>query len=1161
DLHLPAVQALAAGGRLFVKGAGPCAAFDLQSFAPLWKARPSVEGVAERLRRFQRQIIRRQRAGRSDRLSRQDRLRFDYVTASMSVYRDLVMTIEPSGSGETFDEDGITVRQPGRRQIAAGNRLVAYDVRTGSVRWQRGRTGIPDDPLGFVQFLAPPDPAEGLLWAPVIINGDLHLAVLDPATGDLRKTITLCTPLAGRMSSTAALWPVVAGGTVYLATGQGLLFAIGAADQAPRWAARYRRSRAVRRRSSFPDRTAWLPAPPVVSGPFVLLAPTDSDSLMAFDRVTGELRWVQQRHKNRYIVAADPEHLWLAGDGLACLSLGNGDVLWKTARLDATGRATLAGDRIYVPTATGLALFDTATGQRLAQHPLPGDEQPLGNLLALGDALISVDAYEVRKYPDVERSYQFAKSAHQSDPTAAGPAISLARLELIAHRPEQALAVLDQVEPDSTAARGILAHLQVEALLALAGQSEQADDVALTYVRRAVEAATSDRDSLRTGLALAQNLRNSGNFEEAYQQLWALADTPAAGLTLMSADQTQRQARSIIAQQIEALEETLPTPALADITSRIADQFESSVRRLDKARWTTSAARSLRRLAELGAPGGWGQAASIALANWQRSNGRFEPAEQDYMAAIRRNDHASHTARALAELARMYLQPQQFLPVEAKGLLDRLAREYGQVKFEWSQPDGTAGVQTGHQVAAELADRIDRGALSDHQWTLQPGAFHLLEESVWTHDLEDANTQLLTVLTDDCEAIADRILISVNERTLRSYRLSDGSLEWEADLRLPDEQVELELSTSQPPTSRPLHYAVADGQTALVRTADGLHAFGLVTGKRLWSKPQFEVEPRIHNMSPAGLIWAGQGRVACLPDRNRLAVLNMRDGSTMWSRQLDLPSVAQIRIADGFVVVTNYELTRASAFALDDGAPTATLTFEQDESMDRVVRPAQTQGLLCGPQGQAVVAYELATGQRRWGVDVPGELVRIFIPAPGRIGIGTLGGRLKLINARTGRVLLDQLLPGCRNGVVDGALDGQTLLVGGIIDRPAGRRPALVGLDVKTGQVRWERQDLAMYSRRPWYFDFARGVVPALVELSPQDDGQPSPKRRSNNRPVALVLIDAHTGQNIGPAFGKNEGGERLTGDLEMRAGCLAVGTSHAVRLIRIEPTAGARAQ
>lgn len=1158
----PVAFPVVAGNRVFVKGQGPCMAIDLQSFEPLWLSEQEVQGIAERYRRRQVRAWW-QRDDEPQPLTRAERTRYDYVGSSLSVAGNLVLSIERQGTGEYFDEDGIAVRMqptPTSRK-PGGNRLVAYEADTGTVRWHRGRTGVVSDPLGTARFLAPPVDVGGELWAPALLSGELVVVVIDPDSGDLVHRIGLCTP-GDRVPEEVALWPAAGGGMVYVPTGQGLLFAIRAADYRPEWAARYERESAGHRHGPDREPAFWLSGPPVVSGSLVLLAPTDSDAIYAYDRFSGELQWTEYRRGHRYIVAADGEAIWLAGRDVTCLSAENGRERWTTTVAEATGRAALSGTRIYVPHVNGLTALDAATGTVAAEMPMPAGHTAPGNLLALPDGLVSVDGYEIRKYPDLDRAYTRAMAAHDMSPGDGDLAVRLAWMELLRGEPRRTLAALDEFAAPAGALvdhprRPEAVHLRVEALIALAGQPDTPAEEAVRHLQQAADEAQSDQDALEAGLALGLRLREANRPEDAYRCLWELGRGDTGRLTVSSAGGIERNARSVIAEHLAGLAADLSQDGLELLTEQaglVVTLAAADLRHRDK---QAPAKRTLLAIARAGAPGGWDQAALIELARWQVELGNYERAEQDFRAAIRLAGAPKRTAEALLGLAEMYALPDQHLVLEAGQCLDQLERGTSGGTPLHALQASAPWATTKAQRVADVRASIPPGDVSAHRAAVNPKAFRLVEERAWPDGLEADRQRLVNVFGDRPEALANRLVVAVGDDLLRAHNLADGRMEWEAELRLPADFRLNDLVDHDPETSDARRFGVVEGQTLLFDNASGLHAVGIVTGKRLWAVPRPGGERlRSTPLDDGGTVEAGEGRVAWLPQPNKLEVLDVRDGTIVWRREIDLPTVDAVRIRGNYVVVVGDEYSRAEAYHLASGQRASTMRFRQPEPEHRLVSLHPEAGMLIGPDGSAVIAYDIATGQERWRLRVPEGLGSLFELSPERLGVGTMSGDVLLVDALTGTPDGDRISTECRSGVVAGRLESETLVIGGVTGTLAGEHWLLVGIDLATRDVRWLRDDLAWVSRPPWFLGVARDTIPLLVDLRAQS--APLPDRQHTAR-AGVAFVDAASGREVGPVWIPDSGpsGEYLAVDLAAWPGVLVVGTRNGVFAIRTAPRGG----
>ena len=88
----------------------------------------------------------------------------------------------------------------------------------------------------------------------------------------------------------------------------------------------------------------------------LIVAPSDFNQLMAFDRRTGKLLWESARspgnagQEGGYILGVLDDRLYVAGtDVLRCYKVRGGKMLWEKVFPRGYGRGALTTDGIYVP--------------------------------------------------------------------------------------------------------------------------------------------------------------------------------------------------------------------------------------------------------------------------------------------------------------------------------------------------------------------------------------------------------------------------------------------------------------------------------------------------------------------------------------------------------------------------------------------------------------------------------------------------------------------------------------------------------------------------------------------------------------------------------------------------------------------------------------------
>jgi len=1085
-----------------------------------------------------------------------------------------------------IQQQRIRIRQQ-QPAVDLRNKLVAYDARTGETKWSHGRSAEKDDQLGDVTFLAPPVSVGDDLWVPYYSSGDLFAAVLDPVDGAVVDQVLLCT-LGGRdVNREGALFPAAADGFVYVSTHHGLVFAIDADKRSVAWAHRYADSDVPRRgritQTPVGPPGEWLSGPPVVAGRLLLLAPADHGELLAFDRLTGALRWSKPRGTHRYIVAADAGRVWLGGDEFGCISLLNQSYVWKASVAGATGHAVLSGDTIYVPTRQSLIALEADTGEVLEEHRLPSDQPPLGNLLCIGGSMISVDPSEVRAFPD-RNSYEATVAALRADPTNPRLAIRLAFMELLEHRPQAALTALDRAEPNVSEGESQsvhIAHLRVEALLQIADLPVTPGDEAIVRLQKAVDASLDDRDRVRARLALGDKLRRLGRFVDSYRTLWRLAQDPISD-EIIGKDGANRPARLVIADTLRRIEPELAPSQITEIaTAAKAMLAEAESRLLSRATRAEGMA-MLRRLADSVTAGGVDQAALNALAAFEVQRHRYEQAEQYYGESVRRGADREKTAQAALKLAELYLSPQQGLGAAAGELVDLLRNSFGDVIVE-GRPvldhlDALRGIEKG--IESPTAKAMGHSSAGSSAVRFQPvGAFELTGQRLDDFASPDSgvNLRLVQVRGDRPEVLGQRVLVFLPPRVLQAYSPESGELLWETELvtenfplSIPEEETLLEgLAGTEG------RWALVGGQTAILNSEEGLHAVGVVSGKRLWARRVTGGATLREATLRAGTVDVGLGRTACVLTPGSLSVLNLADGETVWQRDLS-ETPAEVRIRDEFVLTADPAIETIDVYRLDSGGALARITFDQPEvgsahatadgalpetaggaqAAAHVVPIAFSAGVVCGPDGSRVAAYDVRTGGRLWSLEMAAPAGELFELTEGSLVIASLDGTHRVVDARSGEVRLETRLEGFPGAAVFATEEEGVLVLAGYEDSMAGEQWHFVGVDVGTGEVRWRRQFLGTLNRS--HLKLAEGVIPivAWTQEAAESSSPRSPRRGTEQQ---IILIDKRTGENVGDplTWHGTQRGQQLTGDLDVWPGRMILQASDTVVRFETRPLKG----
>ncbi len=259
------------------------------------------------------------------------------------------------------------------------------------------------------------------------VRPQVHVACFDGETGRRRWRTMISsaeTPAGGQAEELTHNLLTLEQGVLFANTNLGAVAAIAARDGHVQWISTY--PRAKRSSSSGQDKRAahfYRDLNPCVYHRGVLLvAPSDSEYILAFDATTGQTLW--ESH-----LAADAVHLLgvgggnliASGDHLWWLDVEGGKVMakWPEQSPSGYGRGILAGDKIYWPTRDALYVFDQQVS-RSGQAPIVRDPILLSGEKRQAGGGNLVIGHGVMLIATANKLYAFG---HRPSPAAtAGPA-------------------------------------------------------------------------------------------------------------------------------------------------------------------------------------------------------------------------------------------------------------------------------------------------------------------------------------------------------------------------------------------------------------------------------------------------------------------------------------------------------------------------------------------------------------------------------------------------------------------------------------------------------------------------------------------------------------------------------------------------------------------
>ncbi len=417
---LPAARPVVSGNRIVTRGFGQIVAHDIVGGGFAWKG--AIPDAA--LTQAMGDGVALDGAGLSQVLPvLQDRAWFDQTTGTLAADDERVYAVESVPRFETNVPMFANQNAPLREE----NRLAAYDLQTGKLRWRIGSPANAADEFAGVAFLGVPLPHDGMLYGLAEFADEVRLMVLDARTGRVawtQKLVKLDIAAGADMHHyRRGLSPSLAGGVLVCPTDAGRIVAVDLAARTLLWEYLYRSDHVAPRNapgfmigplsgldglrdSALQDR--WIDGLAIIDGTRVLVAPRGCDSLRCLDLMTGELLWKLPRGDGLFVGAvADGVAVVVGRSSIRGVRVSDGKPAWeKEGEIPIpapSGRGYLAAGRYHVPLASAeLLTLEVATGRETARSKTP-DGVALGNLVAARGTVVSQKVDSLSAFHDIDR--------------------------------------------------------------------------------------------------------------------------------------------------------------------------------------------------------------------------------------------------------------------------------------------------------------------------------------------------------------------------------------------------------------------------------------------------------------------------------------------------------------------------------------------------------------------------------------------------------------------------------------------------------------------------------------------------------------------------------------------------------------------------------------
>ncbi|MCH8054078.1 MAG: PQQ-binding-like beta-propeller repeat protein [Planctomycetes bacterium] len=412
--------------------------------------------------------------------------------------------------------------------------------------------------------------------------------------------------------------------------------------------------------------------------------------------------------------------------------------------------------------------------------------------------------------------------------------------------------------------------------------------------------------------------------------------------------------------------------------------------------------------------------------------------------------------------------------------------------------------------------------------------------------------RLLQIETDQAAEPTDLFYVFAPPNNLFAHRFSDGQRVWPTQLRLPTESsLENETALATRIQNRPPQ-AKTDGQILITNTETGLHAVGMITGRRLWSIPIEVPAPQQQHIADGSLFDVRDGKVAVRVSAHQLDVVRVIDGhDRLWSARLQDLIIGSVRIAGDRVVAFDYKGTTATVFDLHSGKRLfeTTIAGGEIEASSPLLLYAT---MLCGVQNGILAGYSLSTGEMLWHRPVAFAVTRHFEAANDCGIVGGNEGSVLAFRPNDGTVLYESRIPSAHFGVSGGYADDTTLFLFRRKDVNTDSGAIVTVLDLETRLVKWVNPELSLPLCEKRFFEFLPDDFPVLYPRA-LTGGANRPEFLEHDK-MYVVLMNKHTGERSGEPFSVPIVNPRqvLIGDLLIRSGRIVIGTNAGVHVLSL---------
>lgn len=148
----------------------------------------------------------------------------------------------------------------------------------------------------------------------------------------------------------------------------------------------------------------WSLNRPILWENLLIAAPTNSDKLIALDKMSGKVIWTFPREDNAHLLGIYNGKIIISGNEITAVNAATGKKAWSLL-LEAApfGRGTIYNGAIYHPAETGLIIVNAENGKVISKRKWDGDAwENAGNVVITGGKFVICGYNKITVYDSVE---------------------------------------------------------------------------------------------------------------------------------------------------------------------------------------------------------------------------------------------------------------------------------------------------------------------------------------------------------------------------------------------------------------------------------------------------------------------------------------------------------------------------------------------------------------------------------------------------------------------------------------------------------------------------------------------------------------------------------------------------------------------------------------